>query len=184
MALAIASVAPALAGAQDAPVPTGPPPLARTDNRLSTVAGFTVDFPKKDWNPIVGTGSSVVVFVHKDRDATVAVERTKVPNPLSPKEITDEIAVREEEDWLARRPLSTDYSHQFVEYRGAKIILIDLKQPGPRGQEHVRLYTLPRGNDWFRVICTTLQPSFDKHKETCHRIALSVTPVQPPSTTQ
>jgi hypothetical protein len=43
----------------------------------------------------------------------------------------------------------------------------------------VRLYTLPRGTDLFRAICTTTQPTFDKYKETCHRIALSVTAAAP-----
>jgi hypothetical protein len=38
------------------------------------------------------------------------------------------------------------------------------------------MYTLPRGADWYRVICTTTQASFDKFKDTCHTVALSLTP--------
>jgi hypothetical protein len=96
--------------------------------------------------------------------------------PLAISEITDQTANLEIEDWQVRRPLATGFSHQFVDFLGARSILIDFTQAGALGPEHVRLYTLPRGTDWYRVICTTTQPTFDKYKETFQRIALSVTP--------
>jgi hypothetical protein len=155
------------------------PPLAKTDNRLTTLAGFTVDYPKKDWQPLVGAGSSVVVFFHKNRQATVAIERTRIEHPLATNEIVAQTAALEIEDWQARRPLSTGFSHQLMDVAGARFIVIDFSQPGPSGPEHVRLYTMPRGTDWFRVVCTTTQRSFETHKETCHRIALSLTKTTP-----
>ncbi len=66
--------------------PAGAPPRASSDNRLTTLAGLTVDYPKKDWQQLGGTGSSIVVFVHKSREATVAVERTRIEHPLAPNE--------------------------------------------------------------------------------------------------
>jgi hypothetical protein len=155
------------------------PPLAKTDNRLTTLAGFTVDYPKKDWQLLVGTGSSVVVFFHKNREASVAIERTKIEHPFAPNEIVAQTATLEIEEWQARRPLSTGFSHQLMDVAGARFIVIDFSQPGPTGAEHVRLYTMPRGTDWFRVVCTTTQRSFETHKETCHRIALSLTKTTP-----
>ena len=156
-----------------------PQPLARTDNRLTALAGFTVDYPKKDWNIIAGTGSSVVVFLHKSREATVAIERTKIEHPLANNEIVDQTATLEIEDWQARRPLATGFAHQLLDVAGQRSIVIDFTQPGPLGPEQVRLYTMPRGADWFRVVCTSIQRSFEKHKETCHRIALSLTKTTP-----
>jgi len=156
-----------------------PPPLARTDNRLTALAGFTVDYPKKDWQFLVGTGSAVVVFFHKNRQATVAIERTRIEHPLAPNEIVAQTATLEIEDWQARRPLSTSFSHQFMDVSGARFIVIDFSQPGPSGPEHVRMYTMPRGNGWFRVVCTTTQRTFETYKETCHRIALSLTKTIP-----
>jgi hypothetical protein len=100
--------------------------------------------------------------------------------PLALNEINNQTASLEIEDWQVRRPLASGFSHQFVDFNGARTILIDFNQPGAQGAEHVRLYTLPRGTDWFRAICTTTQASFDKYKETCHRIALSVTPATTP----
>lgn len=166
-----ASIAPT---AQDAG-----PPKASTDTRLSTMSGFTIDYPKKDWTPLAGAGSSLIVFFHKTREATVAVERTKVGRPLAPSDITEQTATLEVEDWQNRRPQASGFSHQFMEYAGTRLMIIDFSQPGSQGPERVRMYTMPRGVDWYRVICTTTQSSFEKYRETCHKIALSLTPTQP-----
>ena len=172
-------VALAMVGGQPSTVRAqAPQTLAKTDNRLTTVAGFTVDYPKKDWQLLGGTGSSVVVFFHKSREATVAIERTKIEHPLAPNEIVDQTARLETEDWQGRRPLSTGFQHQLVDAMGGRFIVIDFSQPGPPGPEHVRMYIMPRGTDWFRVVCTTTQRSFEAHKDTCHRIALSLTKTQ------
>jgi len=154
---------------------TARPGPASGDQRLVVPTGFTVDYPKKDWLTLVGVGSSVVVLFHKTREAAIAIERTKVPVPLAINEINDQTAKLEIEDWQVRRPMASGFSHQFVDFNGTRTILIDFTQPGAQGTEHVRLYSLPRGTDWFRAICTTTVPTFDKYKETCHRIALSVT---------
>ena len=154
----------------------GRPGPASGDQRMTLSTGFTLDYPKKDWLTLVGVGSSYVVLFHKSREATVAIERTKVRVPLAPNEINQQTATLEIEDWQARRPFATGFSPQFVDFLGARSILIDFTQPGAQGPEHVRLYTLPRGTDWYRVICTTTLHTFDKYKETFQRIALSVTP--------
>jgi hypothetical protein len=172
---AIVCARPAFSGAAPSQAGGGPP-KASGDNRLATLSGFTVDYPKKDWQPLVGAGSSLVVFAHKTHEATVAIERKKVEHPLAQNDITDQTATLEIDDWQGRRPLSTGFSHQFLDLAGARLIVIDFSQPGPQGPEHVRMYTLPRGTDWYRVVCTTTQASFEKYKDTCHRIALSLTP--------
>ena len=150
-------------------------PQTAADNRLRTSLGFVVDYPKKDWQVLVGAGSSLVVFVHKSRRATVAIERMRVEHPLAPSEITDQTAQLEIEDWQVRRPLATGFKHEFTDF-GGRVIVIDFTQPGAQGPERVRLYALPRGADWYRVICTAATDSFDKHKDTCQRMARSLTP--------
>ena len=152
------------------------PGPASGDQRMVLSSGFTVDYPKRDWQPLVGVGSSFVVLFHKSREAAVAIERAKMPVPLAMNEIVDQTATLEIEDWQKRRPLATGFSHQFVDFLGQRSILIDFTQAGSQGPEHVRLYALPRGTEWYRVICTTTLPTFDKYKETFQRIALSLTP--------
>ena len=167
---------PAQATPAKPPTPAAPRPKAKGDNRLDSLTGFTVDYPNKDWQPLFGTGSAVVVLFHKSREVTVAIEAATVVNALSTREITDRTAELEVQDWAVRKPLATGYGHTFLDYDGERTIVIDFTQPGPRGPERVRMYTLPRGLDWFRVICTTAPASYEKYKDTCHKIALSLTP--------
>jgi hypothetical protein len=169
-----AKPAPAAQPAQPGAAAVRPGP-ASGDQRLVVPSGFTVDYPKKDWQTLVGVGSSVVVLFHRSREAAVAIERTKVSVPLAINEINEQTAKLEVEDWQVRRPLTTSSLPQFVDFNGARTLIIDFTQPGAQGSEHVRLYAMPRGTDLFRAICTTTVPTFDKYKETCHRIALSVT---------
>jgi hypothetical protein len=158
---------------------TGGKAKAPSDNRLSTLSGFTVDYPRKDWQPLGGAGSSLVVFTHKTRQATVAIETTKIERPLAENEITDQTVTLEVDYWLSRRPLASSLARRLEDYAGARFIVIDFRQPGPQGSERVRMYTLPRGSDWYRVICTTTESTFEKYLDTCHKIALSVTPAPP-----
>jgi hypothetical protein len=118
----------------------------------------------------------MVAFVHRSNEATVAIERMAIPIALAPSDIIDETAREEMQQWQLRRPYATGFSYQFQDYAGSKFIIVDFTQPGPKGAEHGRLYTLFGGTSRFRVICTTTQPTFDKYKETLHRIAMSLHP--------
>jgi hypothetical protein len=153
----------------------GPPAKASSDNRLTTL-GFSIDYPKRDWNVLVGAGSSLIVFAHKKGDATVAVEKKPVKRPLAQDEITEDVAQFEVKDWQDRRPEVTIFPATVMPYNGMNFIVIDFNQPGPQGAEHVRLYSMPRGVNWYRVICTAKQTSFEGYKDTCHRMAMSLTP--------
>jgi len=162
--------------ADQMPAAKGPAAQAASDNRLTSIGGFTVDYPKKDWFMLGGVGSALVVFYHKTREAAVAVERIKLVVPMATNEIVDETATNEINDWKERRPLAYGFTHQFMDEGGARTILIDFNQPGPPGVEHVRLYTMLRGLDRYRVICTTPEPLFKKYIDTCHRMARSLYP--------
>jgi hypothetical protein len=160
----------------NAPATQAPKPVGRNDIRVASLTGFSVDHPKKDWQALYGSGSALLVLFHKNREVTVAIERTTVVNALSAKEITDRTAKLEVDDWAMRRPLASGFAPQLINHEGERLIVIDFNQPGPRGPERVRMYTLPRGHDWFRVICTTTPATYEKYLDTCHKIALSLTP--------
>ena len=175
----IATAQPALSAAPQAAAAQKPRPRpAPSDNRLS-MAGFTIDYPKRDWDQLIGVGSSLVVFSHKSKEATVAIERIQIPVALGPDDIIEDTATFEIEDWRKRRQYATAFSPQMQNFNGEKFILIDFDQPGAQGPEHVRLYTFFRGTTKIRVICTTRQPVFKKYMDTLHRVALSLyTPPQ------
>ena len=173
-AIIAAAQPPKAAGTQTPPAQGPRPSPASTDNRLS-MAGFTIDYPKRDWDVFPSVGSSVVVFIQKTKEATVAIEHSPIPVALGPDDIIDVTIANEVSEWRNRRPYATAFSPQPPQtYAGEKFILIDLDQPGTQGPEHVRLYTFFRGTSKFRVICTTKGPLFKKYMDTLHRIALSL----------
>ena len=154
--------------------------VAKTDNRLTTFAGFTVDYPKKDWQVLGGTGSSVVVFVHKSREATVAIERTKIEHPLAANEIVEQTATLEVEEWQVRRPLSTGFAHQTRRLPGRPFHRHRFLAAGTSGAR-----TRPAVHDASRrrlVPCRLHEPAelpSRRTRTTCHRIALSLTKTAP-----
>ena len=95
---------------------------------------------------------------------------------MAPSDIVEDTAKNEVSDWKERRPLAYGFSHQFIDEGSGRTIVIDFNQPGPAGIEHVRLYTMFRGLDRFRLICTTPEALFKKYIGTCHRMALSLYP--------
>jgi len=173
--VALAGAVPTL-GAQSAQGQRPPPKAIPTQPFSRPSLGVTMDYPKKDWLVLsVGAGSASVVFVQSRGQATVALEVLR-RKPLAREEITDQTAGLEEESWRARRRQARDFSPQFLDINGARSIIMDFSQPGPNGPEHVRMYTMPRGSDWYRVVCTTAQADFDKYKEIFHAMALSLKP--------
>src|SRR4051794_30597941 len=132
------------------------------NNRLATLPGFSVEYPKKDWEPLMGIGSAVITFVHKSRQATIAIEQTRLKQPLAVSEIVELTAQLEEQEWQNRRPQILTFKHQLLDINGTRVIMLDFQQTGGQAPERVRLYSVPRGTSWFRVICTTTPAAFDK----------------------
>jgi hypothetical protein len=148
------------------------------NNKLATVAGFSVEYPKKDWDPLIGVGSALITFVHKSRDATIAIEQTKLKRPLAVADITELNAQLEEEEWQNRQPQKLTFGHQLFDINGIRVVVLDFTQPAGQAPARVRLYGIPRGDSWFRVICTAIPAAFDKHSATCQNIALSLSPTK------
>jgi hypothetical protein len=160
---------------------TGTPPAPNPNNKVVSAPGFRLEIPKKNWDPLpVGVGSSMVVFPERSREAIVAIEIVKVAPiaVLKPEQIVEQTAKLEIEEWQARNPSASDFRHAILDTPGGKIIVLDFTQQGARGVERVRLYALPRGTHWYRVICTATQASFAKFEETFKTMAMSLTPSQ------
>jgi len=144
------------------------------NNRLATLPGFSVEYPKKDWDPFMGIGSALITFVHKSREATIAIERTRLKPRFEMSDDVELTAQLEEDAWQNRRPQNLTFKHQLLELNGTRVLMLDFAQSDGQSAERVRLYALPRGTSWFRVICTTTPAAFDKHSAPCQNIALSV----------
>jgi hypothetical protein len=171
-ALLCGPLAPSAAAQPQPPRPANPIP---TQQFASPTFGFTLEYPKKDWKITAGAGAAVVVFVQNKGEATVAIEVLKVP-PLAPEEINEQTVKLEIEDWQARRTPPAVVTHLLGNISTGRVIVLDFTQPGARGSERVRLYALPRGSVWYRVICTATTAAFGKYEGIFQTIATSLTP--------
>jgi hypothetical protein len=170
-ALLCGPLAPSAAAQPQSPRPTKPVP---TQQFAAPAFGFTLEYPKKDWLLTAGAGAAVVVFVQKSGEATVAIEVLKVP-PLAPEDINDQTVKLEIEDWQAKRTPRAVVKPLLGNISTGRVIVLDFTQPGATGSERVRLYALPRGPVWYRVICTATPAAFDKYEAIFHAIATSLT---------
>lgn len=166
---------PQTAGRPTVPAASPRPAPAKNYVRLAAMNGFTIDYPK-DWQVLIGVGSSLAVMFSRPKDATIAVERVKLAVALSPSEIIDDTAEVEKQELQRRQPLAANFSHQFQTFGSSRIIIIDYRQLGSQGPEHVRVYNIMRGTDKYRLLCTTKLQMLDKYKDAFQQIAFSLAP--------
>ncbi|OFW03946.1 MAG: hypothetical protein A3H96_16005 [Acidobacteria bacterium RIFCSPLOWO2_02_FULL_67_36] len=134
--------------------------------------GFSLEYPKKEWQVVSGAGSIVVVFAQSKSEASVAIDHTLLKTALAPEEITQLFAdlevehVKQRDSGVQgiRTALQTDTD-------GRRIIVIDYTRVGLKGQEQVRQYSLPFGADLFRLICNAQAASFAKHEPVFEHMA-------------
>ena len=148
------------------------------NNKLATLAAFSVEYPKKDWDPLIGVGSAIITFVHKSREATIAIEQTKLRRPLAVTDVTELNAQLEEEEWQNRQPQKLTFGHQLFDINGIRVVVLDFTQPA--GQAPSRVRVVRRSPRRFLV------PG-DLHghpgrlrqaRATCQNIALSLSPTK------
>ena len=141
---------------------------------------FAMQYPKKDWNVVVGAGSVLVLFAHVKAEASVAVDHTVMKQALSRDEITQLFADLEVDDLKQREPAAQGFKTALrTESDGRRIIVIEFTRPGIKGVEQVRQYLLPNGADLYRLICSAAPVHFGKYDAVFERMAATFT--APPS---
>jgi len=126
---------------------------------------FSVEFPKEwTWLIVSGSGEPLVTFVHPRKEAAVVVERFRLRQPLSRDEVTDLFAQIEAEVLKENQPLAMDVVSKMVNEKGKKITVIDYVRPGIDTKERVRQYSIPVGQNLYRITCMTIAGQFGKYE--------------------
>ena len=136
---------------------------------------FSVEFPK-DWTWLIvsGSGEPLVTFIHPRKEAAVVVERFRMRQPLKREEVTDLFAQIEVDVLKENQPRATDVVSKMVNEKGKKLILIDYFRPGIDTRERVRQYSVPVGQDLYRITCMTIGGQFGKYEPTFAVVAESL----------
>jgi hypothetical protein len=124
---------------------------------------FSLDFPK-DWQVNAGVGDLLVTFAQKKNEAALVIERFHLNLAPTADKIDDLFAQIEEDTLKERQPQASDVSHKIVDGNGRRFIVIDYTRPGlTRPVERARQYSLPFGQDLYRLICSAAPNQFAKY---------------------
>lgn len=138
---------------------------------------FSVEFPREwEWLIVSGSGEPLVTFIHPRKEAAVVVERFRMRQPLDREEITDLFARIEADMLKENQPRATDVVSKMVIESAKKFILIDYFRPGIDTKERVRQYSIPVGQDLYRITCMSIGGAFGKYEPTFTTIAASLKP--------
>lgn len=139
---------------------------------------FSVEFPKTwRWMVVAGSGEALVTFVEAKSEAAVIVEHARLGQPLAPADITDVFA-QAEIDWLKElQPRASGFASKTVTVGGKRLIVIDYTRPGlDKVVEIVRQYSIPAGQDLYRITCMSIANLFAKYEATFASVAESLKP--------
>ncbi len=141
---------------------------------------FSLEFPK-DWQVNAGVGDVLVTFAQKKNEAALVVERFHL-NLAPTAEKIDELFAQIEEDTLKeRQPQAIAVSHRIADGNGRRFIVIDYTRPGlTRPLERARQYSVPIGQDLYRLICSAAPAQFAKHANPCAHTSTTLSSHRPP----
>jgi hypothetical protein len=123
---------------------------------------FSLERPK-DWEAIPGASDTVVTFLEKKREAQIVVGRFRMARPLTADDVTDLFASEIEVPLLkSSQPAATNVTARLIRRDGQPIVVIDYERPGVKQKERARQYSLPRGQDNFRLTCSAVTARFAK----------------------
>jgi hypothetical protein len=124
---------------------------------------FSLEFPK-DWQVNAGVGDVLVTFAQKKNEAALVVERFHLNLAPTPDKIDELFAQIEEDTVKERQPQAIAVSHRLADGNGRRFIVIDYTRPGlTRPLERARQYSVPIGQDLFRLICSAVPAQFAKY---------------------
>jgi hypothetical protein len=136
---------------------------------------FTIDYPK-DWMVVAGGGTVVATLASKNRDAAVVIDRSRLNQALASEDITDVFAQIESDLIHEREPDSTGLQSKVIDAGPQRLVVIQYVHAGLGGRDEVRQYSIPRGRDLFRLICSAPQARFAAYDQIFAHMAATFTP--------
>lgn len=180
LAIGVASGAWAVSAAAQAPAQ--PDPLYGRNPRLQVRpltapdGRFSVEYPRSNWIVLPGGGNVVLSLAQRNGEALVQIRRATLKTTLAPEEITDLFAQIEVESLREQDPGAAGFESRLLDAGGRRLIIIQFSQPGLTGPTQVRQYSIPRGQELYRLICSAAAAVFPKYSAVFSHIAASFTP--------
>jgi hypothetical protein len=136
-------------------------------------APVQVDLPKKDWMVLPSGGSALLVIASKKGDAVVYVERTTLQQRLESADITDLFAQIETDAIKERQPKAVEFQSKVLDAGDRRLVAVQYGRQGVLGSERVRQYSMPFGNQLYRLTCVSSAAQFAAYDPVFAHIAAS-----------
>jgi len=126
---------------------------------------FSIEFPNTwTWMIIQGSQEPLATFVHPRKEAAVVVERFKLPVRLNPGDITDLFAEIEAAKVKENQRDVSAVVARIVTRADLKGAVVDYVRGGLSESERVRQFSIPVGDDVYRITCMALASRFQQYE--------------------
>lgn len=137
---------------------------------------FSLEYPKKDWQPLSGLGQMLLTLAQRNGEAIVAVEHVRLNVALAPDEISELLAQLEADAVRDRISKVVDLRAAILDQDGRRLVAVGFQRRGITGTERVQQYSFPVGQDLFRLICVASVERFAKYEPIFVQLARSFKP--------
>ena len=134
---------------------------------------FSMEYPRNDWIVLPGGGNVVLSLAQENGEAVVQVQYFMLKTALAPDEITDLFAQLEVDTLREQDQSAADFAPRVFDAGDRRLIIIQFTQPGFIGRNQVRQYSIPRGQDLYRLICSAPAAQFSKYSAIFSHVAAS-----------
>jgi len=125
---------------------------------------LTIDYPKKDWQIVSGTGTVVVTFAQRRSEAAVVLEYENLDQALEAKDITKLVADLEMERILGQTPGSANFKNAISGDKDRPVVVVDFTKPSvTSGVDQARQYSMVAGKRMYRITCSSSPTLFAKY---------------------
>ncbi len=138
---------------------------------------FSLEYPKRDWQPLSGLGPMLLTLAQRNGEAVVAVEHVRLHVSLAPDEISELLAQLEADVVRDRNSKAVDLTAAILNQDGRRLVVIGFQHRGVTGTERVQQYSFLVGQDMFRLICVASVERFAKYEAIFVELARSFKPV-------
>jgi hypothetical protein len=144
-------------------------------------ARFEFEYPTKDWRVLPSAGSSLAIVARNDGEATLTIDYFRLSAPLGPEEIGT-MAEVEIQDLKEKHPDAKDLKSEVIDIKAGRGAMIRYSSVGAKGAEQVMQFSVPVGQDLFRVIAIVPEQLAAKYEViVAHMIASFKAPASPPA---
>ena len=140
---------------------------------------FELEYPAKDWSPVLVGGSAIAILSRNDRTATLVIDLSRLTEPLAPSEVATNAQI-EVESLKEQQPKAKEFTSEILDSKAGHGSLIRYARLGATGPERVMRYSVAVGLDLYRLDTVVPEASLAKYEAILmHMIASFKVPANP-----